>query len=54
MKYLLSFTGRKVGAIGVFYPIKLVIDAPDAESAISKAYETHEHMTGLKVRELEA
>ena len=44
MKFRLDFTGRRIGAIGIFYRITLIVEASNPEGAAWKAYETHEHI----------
>lgn len=46
------FTGRQVGAIGIFYKCKVRVEATSEPAAHSKLYDTHEHITGLKIREI--
>lgn len=43
-QYRVKFTGRTRGAIGIFYPIALDVEAPDPESALLACYDTHEHI----------
>lgn len=43
--------GRKVGAIGIFYPDSVDVVAKTPEEALLKAYETHEHLTMVTVQE---
>ena len=40
MKYRLTAKVRKVGAIGIFYPVDFIIDLPDAkeEDGVSQTY----------------
>ncbi len=51
-RYLLTFTGREVRAIGSFQDFREVIDAPDEAAARLKIYDTHEHISNLKVFEI--
>jgi len=44
--------GRKIGAIGIFYPDSVVVYAEDEDAAHLKAYDTHEHLTGINVIEI--
>tara|TARA_R110002020_G_scaffold18907_1_gene65280 strand:+ start:567 stop:749 length:183 start_codon:yes stop_codon:yes gene_type:complete len=44
-------SGRRVGAIGVFYPDSVDVVAETPEEALLKAYETHEHLTMVTVEE---
>jgi hypothetical protein len=49
-KYKVSWKqGRKVGAIGIFYPGSVEVTAESAEAAKLKAYDTHEHLGGVTV-----
>lgn len=51
MKYTVTFTGREVGAIGVIgrHTINLDFDKePTPDEILSKLYETHEHITGVR------
>jgi hypothetical protein len=41
--------GRKVGAIGIFYPDSVTVTVDTPEDAIRKAYETHEHLMFVAV-----
>lgn len=41
-KYLIEFTGRINGAIGVFYPISLRILATSKQAARKRVYETYD------------
>tara|TARA_R100001244_G_scaffold63070_1_gene52413 strand:- start:636 stop:833 length:198 start_codon:yes stop_codon:yes gene_type:complete len=45
--------GRKVGAIGIFYPDSVTVMAETPEEALRKAYETHEHLKWPTVTEQE-
>ncbi len=47
--YSASFIGRQLGAIGIFYPIRFELEAPDLEAAKLKLYETHEHLSDLRI-----
>lgn len=49
MRYRIKFSGRKIGAIGIFYPVALDIEADDPTDALLKAYETHEHIHNPRV-----
>jgi hypothetical protein len=40
--YRVEFSGRKTGAIGIFYPVVLEIDAASPEGAIARMARTHE------------
>ena len=41
--------GRKVGAIGIFYPGSVTVAAETPEAALLKAYETYEHLMFVTV-----
>lgn len=47
--YRLTFTGRKVGAIGIFYPCFVELTASSKEEAEAKLYRTHDHIQKLRV-----
>jgi hypothetical protein len=47
--YRASFTGRKVGAIGITYFIIDYVEAENEEQARLKLYDRYEHITGLKL-----
>ena len=50
MRYLVQAqSGRKVGAIGCFYPIATFVEADNAEAALIAAYDKIEHLTLPKV-----
>jgi hypothetical protein len=42
--------GRRVGAIGIFYPDSVNVAAETPEKALLKAYETHEHLMMVTVQ----
>ena len=46
-------SGRKAGAIGIFYPDSVTVAAETPEEALLKAYETHEHLIFVTVSETE-
>lgn len=46
------FTGRKVGAIGIFYDFIVTVQAENEEQARLKVYETHEHLSKWSAREI--
>ncbi len=52
MKYRLDFYGRKVGAIGIFYQTSVTLEAANEDEARRKIYDTHEHISGLRVTEV--
>ena len=45
-KYECSFTGRKKTAIGITYPIVIIVEAEDEPGARLACYETHNHIHG--------
>ena len=47
-KFTFSFTGRKSGAIGIFYKIRVTYEANDINEAMSLLYADYEHISGLK------
>jgi hypothetical protein len=49
MRYKATFTGRKVGAIGVFYPITAYLNGTDEESARLALYDNYEHISRLQL-----
>jgi len=51
-RYQCSFNGRTKGAIGIFYRISVLVEAKDPEAAKWRLYETHEHITDLRITEV--
>lgn len=53
MKFEITFTGRKVGAIGITYPIMVTREAKNKEDAYSEfinwAYRYYEHISHVSV-----
>lgn len=47
--FLLTFTGREVRAIGAFQDFRVILDAESEEAARLKIYDTHEHLSNLRV-----
>jgi hypothetical protein len=47
MKYKASFIGRKLGAIGKFYRISVIVEGANETEARDNLYKTHEHLQGL-------
>ena len=45
--YIATFTGRQLGAVGIFHPCKVEVQGKDEQSASLALYDTHEHITGL-------
>jgi len=52
--YEIRFTGRKVGAIGIFYPITAQVFADDAQAALMALYGRFEHITGAELKEIQS
>lgn len=50
MKYRVTFTGRKVGAIGIFQAFTVEVEANNAKDALMKVYDTHEHVRSAIIR----
>jgi hypothetical protein len=48
-EYRFTFEGKLVGAIGASYGFNMVLGADSLENAILKIYDTHEHISKLKV-----
>jgi hypothetical protein len=48
-KYILSFKGREVNAIGIFYKIKETFYAIDAIDLYKQLYNKYEHVSELKI-----
>jgi len=51
-KFKCSFTGRTKNAIGIFYPITIIVEAENKEKANLKIYDTHEHLHHLTITEI--
>lgn len=55
-RWMLAFTGRKNGALGITYRVEIEVEAETAEAARMRAYNTHEHIAGgtagVRVREV--
>lgn len=45
--------GRRAGAIGIFYPASVVVQAENERAAHLKAYDTHEHLMHVTVTEMD-
>lgn len=43
--FKISFTGRKLGAIGKFYSFAEKVQAENEEAAILKLYDNYEHLS---------
>lgn len=48
-RWRVHFTGRRIGALGISYPIVLNVIAVDEKAAVLACYETHEHIHGHRV-----
>ena len=44
--------GRTAGALGVFYPDSVIVEAETPEAARLQAYETHEHLMFVTIEEV--
>lgn len=51
-KYRCRFNGRTKNAIGVFYPIEVMIEAESFQEAHYKLYDDYEHLHGLVIFEV--
>ena len=51
--YKATFYGRKVGAIGIRYLIEDTVSADNKEAARLKLYDKYEHISDLKLKEVE-
>lgn len=47
----ITFTGRRIGAIGIFYVIRATRQAETPEAAILALYDEYEHIQGPRVLE---
>lgn len=54
MVYQATFTGRTVGAIGVFYPITTTVDGDNEDDARLRLYDRFDHIMGLKLTPIES
>ncbi len=52
MRYEVRFQGRKAGALGITYPCRVFVEAESADEARLRAYDAHEHISNVQVREL--
>jgi len=53
MKYKANFIGRKRGAIGINYSIETITEGKDKNEAGLKLYDEYEHISQLKLTELD-
>ncbi len=51
-RYVATFNGRTVGAIGIRYRCHIEVEAEDAKAAGLKLYETHEHISDVRITEV--
>ena len=51
-KYQANFTGREVGAIGIFYNISDTVKAENEEDVRLKLYDKYEHISQLTLKEI--
>jgi hypothetical protein len=47
--FTVHFVGRKLGAIGVLYPITEAVKAKTPEEAIKKLYDRYEHIRIINI-----
>jgi hypothetical protein len=52
MRYRADFWGRTIGAIGVTFHYVVEVEADNPEAARLKLYDTHEHISGLRLTPL--
>jgi hypothetical protein len=45
--YIITFTGRKLGAIGLSERFSITLKADNEQDAITKLYEEYEHITSF-------
>jgi len=50
--YRCSFVGREVTAIGITYPTAITVEAPNEGQARLKIYDTHDHLSNVKIEEV--
>jgi len=51
-KFKVSFTGRLIGAIGIFYKIRTEVEMDKdstSEQILLKLYDKYDHTTGFKI-----
>ncbi len=51
-RYAATFNGRTVGAIGIRYLHHIEVEAEDEKAARLKLYETHEHISDVRITEV--
>lgn len=47
--YRITFTGRQLGAIGIFSPFVERVEATTPEEALAKLYDKYEHISGWEI-----
>ena len=47
--FILMFSGRPVGTLGIGQRVKTVIDATTPEQAYKRLYDRFEHVSGLRI-----
>ena len=50
--YEVSFRGRPIGSIGFFRNCMVEVAAEDEKHAVKKAYESHEHLMFIEVKQV--
>lgn len=53
-KFIVTGHGRKVGAIGIFYPFRATVESTSADQAAIDVYSQYEHITGMRVEDAPA
>lgn len=52
-RYTLAFNARTIGALGIWSDYQRTVDAPTEDAARLRLYETHEHISGVRVVKVE-
>ena len=50
--YEVSFIGRPISSIGFLRDCKVKVEAEDEKHAVKKAYESHEHLSSVEVKQI--
>lgn len=50
--YEVSFRGRPIDSIGLIRNCTVEVEAEDEKHAVKKAYETHDHLMFVKVKQI--
>jgi len=50
--YEVSFRGRPIGSLGYFRECTVEVAAEDEKHAVKKAYESHEHLMFIEVKQV--